>query len=165
MQETQQTRIWSWSGRSPGGGNGTLLQYSCLGNPMDREAWQARYIGLQRVGHDWNNSACTPFSKTSWWLKRADRNIYIAPVNPYLSTTGWFRLKRANQQVTWCFQDPLGEIAKMKRMESYSSYVSILLVENIFPIKQMPTCCLLKLCSLLTAPPAPPTFNISLDKV
>ena len=39
-------------GRSPGGGNGTLLQYSCLGNPMDREAWQARYIGLQRVGHD-----------------------------------------------------------------------------------------------------------------
>ena len=27
------------SGRSPGGVNGTLLQYSCLKNPMDREAW------------------------------------------------------------------------------------------------------------------------------
>ena len=27
------------SGRSPGGGNGYLLQYSCLGNPMDRGAW------------------------------------------------------------------------------------------------------------------------------
>ena len=27
------------SGRSPGGGNGNLLQYSCLENPMDREAW------------------------------------------------------------------------------------------------------------------------------
>ena len=25
-------------GRSPGGGNGRLLQYSCLGNPMDRRA-------------------------------------------------------------------------------------------------------------------------------
>ena len=25
-------------GRSPGEGNGNLLQYSCLGNPMDREA-------------------------------------------------------------------------------------------------------------------------------
>ena len=25
------------SGRSPGVGNGNLLQYSCLGNPMDRE--------------------------------------------------------------------------------------------------------------------------------
>ena len=26
------------SGRPPGEGNGDLLQYSCLGNPMDREA-------------------------------------------------------------------------------------------------------------------------------
>ena len=28
-------------GRSPGIGNGNLLQYSCLGNPMDRGAWWA----------------------------------------------------------------------------------------------------------------------------
>ena len=28
------------SGRSPGGGNGTTLQYSCLENPMDRGAWK-----------------------------------------------------------------------------------------------------------------------------
>ena len=27
------------SRRSPGEGNGTQLQYSCLENPMDREAW------------------------------------------------------------------------------------------------------------------------------
>ena len=27
------------SGRSPGEGNGNLLQYSCLENPMDRRAW------------------------------------------------------------------------------------------------------------------------------
>ena len=27
-------------GRSPGGGNGNLFQYSCLENPMDRGAWQ-----------------------------------------------------------------------------------------------------------------------------
>ena len=27
-------------GRPPGGGNGNSFQYSCLGNPMDREAWQ-----------------------------------------------------------------------------------------------------------------------------
>ena len=26
-------------GRSPGGGNGNSLQYSCLGNPKDRGAW------------------------------------------------------------------------------------------------------------------------------
>ena len=29
------------SGRSPGGGHGNPLQYSCLENPMDRGAWQA----------------------------------------------------------------------------------------------------------------------------
>ena len=29
------------SGRSPGGGYGNPLQYSCLENPMDREAWWA----------------------------------------------------------------------------------------------------------------------------
>jgi len=29
------------SGRSPGKGNGNPLQYSCLGNPIDRRAWQA----------------------------------------------------------------------------------------------------------------------------
>ena len=28
-------------GRSPGGGHGDPLQYSCLENPMDREAWWA----------------------------------------------------------------------------------------------------------------------------
>ena len=28
-------------GRSPGAGNGNPLQYSCLGNPMDRGAWWA----------------------------------------------------------------------------------------------------------------------------
>ena len=29
------------SGRSPGGGHGNPLQYSCLENPLDREAWWA----------------------------------------------------------------------------------------------------------------------------
>ena len=29
------------SGRSPGGGHGNPLQYSCLEHPMDREAWWA----------------------------------------------------------------------------------------------------------------------------
>ena len=33
------------SERSPGEGNGTPLQYSCLGNPMDRGAWQTTVHG------------------------------------------------------------------------------------------------------------------------
>jgi hypothetical protein len=32
--------------RSPGVGNGNLLQYSCLKNSMDREAWQATVHGV-----------------------------------------------------------------------------------------------------------------------
>ena len=39
-------------GRSAGGGNDNPLQYSCLGNPTDREAWQATVRGVTRVGHD-----------------------------------------------------------------------------------------------------------------
>ena len=40
------------SGRSPGDGNGNLIQYSCLENPMNRGAWQATVHGVARVGHD-----------------------------------------------------------------------------------------------------------------
>ena len=36
------------SGRSPGEGNSNLLQYSCLGNPMDRGAWQATVHGVAK---------------------------------------------------------------------------------------------------------------------
>ena len=43
------------SGRSPGGGHGKPLQYSCLENPMDRGAWWAT---VHRV------------AKNQTWLKR-----------------------------------------------------------------------------------------------
>ena len=36
------------SGRSPGEGNGNPLQYSCLGNPMDRGAWRATDHGVAK---------------------------------------------------------------------------------------------------------------------
>ena len=39
-------------GRSPGRGNGNPLQYSGLGNPVDRGAWQAIVHGVVRVRHD-----------------------------------------------------------------------------------------------------------------
>ena len=37
-------------GRSPGGGHGNPLQYSCLENPMDRGVWQAT---IYRVAKSW----------------------------------------------------------------------------------------------------------------
>ena len=36
----------------PGEGNGDPLQYSCLGNPMDRGAWRAAVHGVARVRHN-----------------------------------------------------------------------------------------------------------------
>ena len=73
--EVRDAGLISGSGRSPGGGHGNPLQYSCLENPMDRGAWlkegmathssilawripwteepgKLRSTGLQRVGHD-----------------------------------------------------------------------------------------------------------------
>ena len=35
-------------GRSPGKGNDNPLQYSCLGNPMDRRIWQATVHGAAK---------------------------------------------------------------------------------------------------------------------
>ena len=36
------------SGRSPGQGNSNPLQYSCLGYPMDRGAWQDIVLGVAK---------------------------------------------------------------------------------------------------------------------
>ena len=38
------------SGRSPGGGHGDPLQYSCMENPMDRGSWWAM---VHRVAKSW----------------------------------------------------------------------------------------------------------------
>ena len=44
-------------GRSPGGGHGNPLQYSCLENPMDRAPWRLWSAGLQSVRHAWSDVA------------------------------------------------------------------------------------------------------------
>ena len=60
-RKRKRCRYIPWSGRSPGGGHGNPLQYSCLENPMDRGAWQAtvhrvaknrtqlKWLGMQRL--------------------------------------------------------------------------------------------------------------------
>ena len=48
------------SGGSPGEGNGNPLQYSCLGNPMDREAWQATFHRVARDGYDLSTKLSPP---------------------------------------------------------------------------------------------------------
>ena len=51
------------SGRSPGEGNGNLLQYFCLGNSMDRGAWRATVHGVAKE------------SERTWWLNNSSKGI------------------------------------------------------------------------------------------
>ena len=54
------------SGRSPGEGNSNPLQYSCLGNPVDRGAWQAAVHEVaKRIGHSLPTKPTTTKSITN----------------------------------------------------------------------------------------------------
>ena len=46
-------------GRSPGGGHGNPLQYSCLGNPMDRGAWRAIVHAVIKIQTRLSDSTAT----------------------------------------------------------------------------------------------------------
>ena len=48
QKTTEETSSIPGLGRALGGGNGNLLQYSCLGNSMDREAWWATVHGVPK---------------------------------------------------------------------------------------------------------------------
>ena len=49
------------SGKSPGGGNGSPLQYSCLENLMDRGAWRAKSKGHEESDMTEQLSKHSPF--------------------------------------------------------------------------------------------------------
>ena len=51
------------SGISSGEGNGNPLQYSCLGNPMDRGTWQAIFHGVAKSRTQLSNSTTAKKSK------------------------------------------------------------------------------------------------------
>ena len=56
------------SGRSPGGGHGNPLQYSCLGNLMDRGAWWATVDG---VAQSWTR--LKPLSRQAGTLEQGQQ--------------------------------------------------------------------------------------------
>ena len=47
--DSRDTGLIPGSGRSPGEGNGSPLQYSCLANPMDRGVWRATVHGVTEL--------------------------------------------------------------------------------------------------------------------
>ena len=71
-------------GRSPGVGYGNLLQYSCLGNPMDRQAWWATVHGVTKSQtHTQPRNGSFDLGNHHQWLlipqKRARANPYVPP--------------------------------------------------------------------------------------
>ena len=69
------------SGRSPGGGSGNPLQYSCLENSMDRGAWWAIVHGIIRVRHDWATNIHTAINNTVVFQFRGMEEITQATVS------------------------------------------------------------------------------------
>ena len=53
------------SGRSPGEGNGNPLQYSCLGSPMDKGAWQVTVHGVAKTLGKANKTNCIQINQVS----------------------------------------------------------------------------------------------------
>ena len=88
------------SGRSPGGGNGSPLQYLCLENPMDRGACWLRTMGSQRVGHNRSDLAHIITNENNpcsseyygnlvcflWWFKHISGSEHVHFWNGNLST-------------------------------------------------------------------------------
>ena len=79
VQETQ--FLIPGLGRSPGGGNGNTLQYSCLENPMDRGAWWATVHGVPKsqIQLKWH-SVHTTYLQSTW----AFHSLYIFLVSDFL---------------------------------------------------------------------------------
>ena len=59
------------SGRSPGEGNGNLLQYSCLENPTDRGAWRAT---VHRVTKCWTRLSTQHIKKKTQTQPEFNKN-------------------------------------------------------------------------------------------
>ena len=68
------------SGGAPGKGNGNPLQYSCLGNPMDRGAWQAAVHGVAKVGHDFETKqdTCVYVTESLCWPPETNTTLSIS---------------------------------------------------------------------------------------
>ena len=83
------------SGQFPGEGNGNLLQYSCLRNPMDRGAWQATVHGVTKSQTQlkWLSTSiyiCLSFeTQVIWDTKRHDLFSLPAKLGKAICNCTW----------------------------------------------------------------------------
>ena len=92
------------SGRSLGGGNGNPLQYSCLGNPMDRGAWKAAVHKVAQSQARLNTHAQVNKSKLDKILKSL---IHAIKVN---YTKNRARLRTQNVAIQPFMEQPVATV-------------------------------------------------------
>ena len=67
-----------WLGRSPGGGHSNPLQYSSLGNPLNRGAWQALVCGVAKNWTQPHEQTTTAMFLSARWDKhRATHHVSL----------------------------------------------------------------------------------------
>ena len=104
-------------GRSPGEGNANPLQYSCLGNPMGKRAWQATVHGVAKVRHD----LATKTNKIYEVNKRID--ITEKPIGNQRTTLKKLprirkeRIKRKKYLILDIFPNPLRDMENFNRKQ------------------------------------------------
>ena len=102
------------SGWSPGGGHGNPLQYSCLGNLMDRGAWKAMVHGVAKsqIGPKWLSKhwicyniasvLCFSFLAPGMWdLSSPARDWTLTLCIGRRSLVHWTNRKEAKQRLFW----------------------------------------------------------------
>ena len=108
------------SGRSPGGGNGDPLQYSCLDNPMDRGAWQATVHGFAKSWtwlSDWAHVRCG-FGLSIWSVTSltAIENTYLRRF--LLQSVPWEKENHIDISELSCFASTSSKLGGYMKLQS-----------------------------------------------
>ena len=108
--------ISGW-GRSPGEGNVSALQYSCLQNPVGREAWQATV-------HDWAVRTRTSCTRHDWVTKQA--LIFIPSYHfSHLwvsNVTKWLSCQASTERRCYCYPETSGLVGSGRNYENVPMY-------------------------------------------
>ena len=99
-------RFDPWVGKIPWSRKWQPLQYSCLENPMDREAWWATIHGVEKAGHDWVTKHLRAFyvlGLLTWdckgfggWRRREKREHYLLKCNWFQNVYSWVKTYISN---------------------------------------------------------------------
>ena len=95
-------------GRSPGEGNGNSLQYSCLGNPTDKRAWQATVHGGFKELH---------------MTEQLNNNkiLYSLTTESSLISANLWHIEYAKYLPSWC-EVPVPEV-RVQRLKTHGSHL------------------------------------------